>query len=426
LECLERREVPTALTFADFLGTHPAFHGPLAPTDVAETQTQPLAASQASDLSGLIQPTIDIDAVLRAAQAKLAAFDAKNSIKTRYPTYASASGSVWNTAGASDWHSGFYPGMLWQMYQATGDPVWRTRAEAWTKGIEGQKTNTKTHDVGFIVYDSVGQAERATGNSHYRNVLLATAKSLSSRYNTKVGMIRSWNGGNYRVIVDNMMNLELLFWAAKHGGTTARGGSAQDLYNMAVSHANKTLQHFIRPDGSSVHVVNFDANSGRVLSKSSGGAGRVDSAWSRGQAWAVYGFTMAYRETGDTKFLEAARRTADYFIKNLPKDYVPQADFKSAFTDLAHKDSSAAAIASSALFELSTLETDAARSSKYFTSGTQILKSLTSPSYFSSDSKRPALLLHGAHSYPGDNVSLIYGDYYLLEATLRYAKLIHT
>ena len=369
-------------------------------------------------------PTIDVAGVLAVAATKLAAHDAKNVIKTRYAGTAALTATSWTAVAPSDWTAGFYPGLLWQMYERTGDVAWRNKAAAWSAGLESQKTRTSTHDLGFMLFNSFGQGLRLTGDPHYQEVVLEAARSLSSRYNPTVGAIRSWDGTGYRVIIDNLMNLELLFHAAKNGGTTWSGGPAQDLYNMAVSHASKTLQNHVRPDGSTYHVVTYDAATGGVLSKSTAQGKSAESTWSRGQAWAIYGFTMTFRETGDATFLEAARRTADYFLANLPDDFVPPADFSSTYTGLAYKDSSAAAVAASGLLELSTLETDSARSQRYFQSAVMILESLTSASYVAPP-QHPALLLHGARTYPGQNISLIYGDYYLVEALLRYGRIVN-
>ena len=294
---------------------------------------------------------------------------------------------------------------------------------AWTAGLASRQFDTSTHDIGFVIGNSFGHGYRLTGDPAYLDVVLTAANSLSSRYNSEVGAIRSWNGGNFQVIIDSLMNLELLFLAAKNGGTTWTGGSSQDLYNMAVSHATLALANHVRADGSTYHVVDYNPTTGAVLDKYTRQGKSDESTWARGQAWAVYGFTMVYRETGDPRFLEAARRTADYFLANLPDDFVPQADFQSTYTDLAHKDSSAAAIAASALVELSQLETDPARGQRYRAGAANILDSLTSPTYLSSTSANAGLLLHGSRNYPGDNRTYMFGDYYFLEALLRYSQL---
>jgi unsaturated chondroitin disaccharide hydrolase len=199
------------------------------------------------------------------------------------------------------------------------------------------------------------------------------------------------------------------------------GEGPSALYDMAYSHASKALLNHVRRDGSTFHLVEYDPQTGAVTDRRTKQGKSDDSTWSRGQAWAVNGFTMVFRETGDAKFLDAARATADYFIDQLPKDdLVPQADFQSTYTDLAHKDSSAAAIAASGLFELSTLDTDPERRATYFAAATRILASLTSPTYLSTTPDNAGLLLHGSRLYPGDDKSYIFGDYYLIEAIGRY------
>jgi unsaturated chondroitin disaccharide hydrolase len=192
---------------------------------------------------------------------------------------------------------------------------------------------------------------------------------------------------------------------------------------MAISHATKTLANHVRADGSTYHVVDYNPTTGAVIDKYTHQGKSDESTWARGQAWAVYGFTMVYRETGDLQFLEAARRTADYCLANLPDDFVPLADFRSTYTDLAHKDSSAAAIAASGLIELSQLEDDPARSQRYRAGAANILDSLASPTYLTSTSANAGLLLHGARNYPGENRTYMFGDYYFVEALLRYSRL---
>jgi len=369
------------------------------------------------------RPVINVAGVLSVAQTKLAAHDAKSTTKLNYPREHSLNSVNWTTIGPTNWEGGFYPGALWQLFEHSADPAWQARAAAWTAGLEYRKNDTTTHDLGFVIGNSFGQSYRLTGERAYLDVVLTAARSLSSRYDPDVGAIRSWNGGNFQVIIDSLMNLELLFLAAKHGGTTASGGSSQDLYNMAVSHAKKALANHVRTDGSTYHVVDYNPTTGAVLDKYTRQGMSDESTWARGQAWAVYGFAMVYRETGDPMFLEAARRTADYFIANLPDDFVPMADFQSTYTDLSHKDSSAAAIAASGLIELSQRDTEPARGDRYRAAAANILDSLASPTYLSSTSANAGLLLHGARNYPGENRTYMFGDYYFLEALLRYSRL---
>jgi unsaturated chondroitin disaccharide hydrolase len=336
----------------------------------------------------------------------------------RYPSTTTSSGA-WNTAGASAWTSGFFPGALWLMYERTNDSLWRTRAEAWTAGLKDQQNDTSTHDVGFKIFPSFGNGERLTHNDTYRQVLLTAAGSLSKRYDPDVGCVRSWGSisstSNFEVIIDNMMNLELLFWASKHGGQAA-------WYDMAVSHALKTMANHVRADGSTYQIVNYNPTTGAIKSKSTKQGYNTESTWSRGQAWAVYGFTMAYRETGDARFLDTARKTADYFIAHLPSDQVPYWDFELPSASGQPRDSSAAAIAASGLIELSQRETDAQRGAAYLSAARDILTSLSSPAYLAEGTTNKAILLHGTQNKPDGKYDrgLIYGDYYFVEALLRY------
>ncbi|MDJ0724310.1 MAG: glycoside hydrolase family 88 protein [Prochloraceae cyanobacterium] len=331
------------------------------------------------------------------------------------------------------WTSGFFPGILWQLYKYSQERKFLRQAEVWTQPIEPQKNNKKTHDLGFIVFNSFGRGYNYTGNKQYREVILAAANSLASRYDTKIGAIKSWDWNTnkswcihspswtYPVIIDNMMNLELLFWAAKNGGNPK-------YYNLAVTHAQKTLQNHIRADGSTYHVVDYDRLSGNVIKKVTWQGLSNNSVWARGQAWGLYGFTMTYRETEDREFLRAAERLADFFIDNLPEDRIPYWDFQAANrSDMEGKDSSAAAIAASGLLELSTLTDNPKKRQLYFQSAKQILKQLSSPTYLNRNTKKIPLIQHAIGNYPCKeevDVSIIYGDYYYIEALLRYDSIV--
>jgi unsaturated chondroitin disaccharide hydrolase len=337
---------------------------------------------------------------------------------TTYPYTTTASGA-WATTGASSWTSGFFPGSLWLLYQHTGDSQWLAWAQKWQAGIESQKNRTDTHDLGFMFFTSFGNGYRLTGNDAYRQVLLSAAGSLAQRYSPAVGCIKSWDAGadDFKVIIDNMINLELLFWAAKHGGDPA-------WYAMALSHALKTREQHVRADGSTYHLVNYDPVTGAVKSKQTVQGYSDGSTWSRGQAWAVYGFTIAYRETADTRFLETARATADYFIDHLPADQVPYWDFQAPGIPNEPRDSSAAAVAASGLLELSQLDPDRAHREHYRDTAERMLIALSSPAYLAEGTPSQAVLLHGTRNKPGGSfdTGLVWGDYYFLEALLRYSS----
>ena len=321
----------------------------------------------------------------------------------------------------SDWTSGFVAGSFWLMYEYTGEQKWRNTAERWTAALESQKNNTTTHDLGFMLFNSYGNGYRLTGNPAYRAVLLSAADSLLSRYNPVVAATRSWDHGHWTfpVIVDNMMNLELLFWVSNSGGDPRYA-------EAATSHAMTTLNHHIRSDKSSWHVVDFDPVSGEVIAKMTHQGIADDSAWSRGQAWGLYGFTMGYRESGEQRFLDTAIEIANFYLAhpNLPEDRVPWFDFDVPdYPEITNiRDSSAAAIAASALLELASFAPDI-NSVYYREEALMMLSSLASPDY-SADigSNGHFLLKHATGNQPAGseiNTAINYADYYYLEALLR-------
>jgi unsaturated chondroitin disaccharide hydrolase len=331
-----------------------------------------------------------------------------------YPFLTRSSGD-WSGKGPSWWTSGFYPGSLWLVYGHTRNPYWRAEAQRLQAGLESQKNNDSTHDVGFIVFNSFGNGYKATGDASYRKVVLRAAASLASRYSPKVGAIRSWGDSsshNFTVIIDNMMNLELLFWASRHGGKRA-------WYRLAVKHAERTMRDHVRPDGSTYHVVDYNPDTGAVRRKRTAQGYRAGSTWSRGQAWALYGFAMTYRETGDARFLQTARKAADWFLDHLPPDKIPLWDFSAQGSQ--PRDSSAAAIAASGLLELSTREPQRGRGRRYRSAARSIIRSLSSRAYLARGTPSQSILLHGTANKPSgeSNSGLIFGDYYFVEALLR-------
>lgn len=324
------------------------------------------------------------------------------------------------TVPSRDWTSGFFPGSLWYLFEATGDAKWRTAAERTTAHLEPEQHNTRTHDVGFILYCSYGNGLRLTGNTAYRSVLLNGAQSLSTRFNTTIGSLQSWdkrNGWDFPVIVDNMMNLELLLWAA-------REGPAERYRDIAIRHADTTLKNHFRPDNSSVHVVDYDPADGRVKTRVTHQGAANDSSWARGQAWGLYGYVLMYRETRDPRYLAQAQKIAAFIMHHprLPADKVPYWDFDAPGIPNAPRDSSAAAIICSALLELRTYVTGAA-ATEYAAFAEQQLRSLASPAYLAAPGTNGGfLLMHATGNHPKNSeidVPLAYGDYYFLEALLR-------
>lgn len=320
-----------------------------------------------------------------------------------------------------DWTSGFFPGELWYMYEYTQDNYWKQQAEAFTASIEDQKTNGGTHDMGFKMYCSFGNGYRLTQDTVYKNILLQSAATLTTRYKPTIGCIRSWDHSRDKwqcpVIIDNMMNLELLYWAFKQTGDSL-------YYNVATTHARTTMKNHFRPDYSSYHVIDYDTINGNVLHKHTHQGYNHESAWARGQAWGLYGYTLCYRETQLPEFLAQAEGIARYIFTNstMPQDLIAYWDFNAPGIPDEPRDVSAAAVMACAMYELSTYNKD--KSALYKKYADTIVESLSKNYRAAENADRGFLLLHstGAHNFERD-VPLVYADYYYLEALLKKAKL---
>ena len=319
------------------------------------------------------------------------------------------------------WTAGHFPGSLWYLYEATGDAFFRDRATDWTELLAPNSTVDDNHDVGFIMYCSYGNARRLLKTDRYDALLVETAESLSRRFNPKLGLIRSWgkieDKKDFLVIPDNMMNLELLEAATKISGD-ARFDA------VARSHADVTMKNHFRTDGGTYHVLNYSQKDGRIQEIRRGQGAQVGTAWSRGQSWAIYGYTMMYRETGKKEYLAFAQKVTDFAINhpNMPEDGVPYWDFG---TPGEERDTSAASIMASGLLELCTY-VDAKKAAAYRAFAVKQLLALASPDYFSEgDEIGHFLLKHGVGHKPGDSeidTPLDYGDYYFLEALVRFRR----
>ena len=333
----------------------------------------------------------------------------------------------WNTDGtiktnsARGWISGFFPANIWFLYEYTRDPKWLDMARRRTAPLDTLRRYTKTHDLGFMVGCPCAAAYRLTGEEAYRQLLIDASDALLTRFSPAVGLIRSWDNKNgdpnpYRVIIDNMMNLEMLFMVSKLTGD-------KRYYDIAVCHADNTLKNHFRPDNSCFHIVCYDAETGRVTGQRGGQGYSAASAWSRGQSWALYGFTMCYRETGDPRYLDRAVKCAEYFINHprLPEDLVPYWDYDAPGIPDEPRDASAAAITASALLELAKYAPGKEKS--YYGTARKILTSLASDRYLIPARKKCGFLIdHSVGSKPSGSqvdVPIIYGDYYFLEALLR-------
>ena len=308
------------------------------------------------------------------------------------------SGTV-SYVGASDWTSGFPAGSFWLLYERTRDQAWRTAAETWTAALMSQRTRTDTHDVGFVIYNSFGNGYRLTQNAAYRTVVLTAAASLASRFDADVGCTRSWDFGtwSFPVIIDNMMNLELLFRATALGGDAR---FAQIGHDARADHAHESFprrrqlvpRRRLQPDDRRGHQK--QTNQGLA----------DESAWARGQAWGLYGFTMSYRETNDARFLDQATRIAEFYTKSplMPADGVPYFDFDAPVRDDVpdYRDASAGAIAASGLFELAKYATGAAAES-YRAFAIKAVRSLSSTAYrAATGTNSQFLLMHSVGNYP--------------------------
>ncbi len=330
------------------------------------------------------------------------------------------------TVTSEDWTSGFFPGSLWFLYEYTKDPKWLAAATNYTERLDRIKNFRGHHDVGFMLGCSYGQGFRLTKDSAYREVLVQGARSLATRYRSEVGLIRSWDFGRwkYPVIVDNLMNLELLTFAARESGDGR-------LHEIAVAHADHTLQNHFRPDHSSYHVVDYNPTNGSVLRKMTQQGAADDSAWARGQAWGLYGYTAMFRETRRPEYLTKATNIANYILNHprLPADKIPYWDFDAPGIPDVPRDASAATIMSSALIELSGF-VEPTVAQKYFNLARQQLLSLSSSAYRAQPGEAGDFILkHSVGSHPERreiDVPLNYADYYFLEALLRYRAVAQT
>ncbi|MCE5331787.1 MAG: glycoside hydrolase family 88 protein [Bacteroidales bacterium] len=322
-----------------------------------------------------------------------------------------------------DWTSGFFPGSLWYMYELTENEQLRTEAERFTAFVEKAQYRTNTHDLGFILYCSYGNGYRITGNEAYKTVMLTGANSLIKRYNVKIGLIKSWDPfvgpWEFPVIIDNMMNLELLFEVGKLTNN-------KDMKNTCISHANKTLENHFRADNSCFHVVEYDSITGKVLKKQTHQGYSDNSSWARGQAWALYGFTMMYRETKKAEYLKQAQGVATFILSHphLPEDKIPYWDFDAPNIPNEPRDASAAAVVASALLELSTFVNN---KPEYFKTAETILKNLSSDKYLAGKDENGLFILkHSTGNWPEKremDAPLSYADYYFVEALKRYHDL---
>lgn len=325
----------------------------------------------------------------------------------------------------ADWTAGFFPGTLWYLYAYSGKESWKKRAETATALLQDEQFNAFDHDIGFKMYCSYGNGLLLTDNPAYKQIIFRSAKTLSSRYSYKTGLIMSWEANKSRnwqfpVIIDNMMNLELMMEAYKISGDTT-------LRHIAVSHADKTMKCQYRENMSCPHIVDYDAKTGRVnkFDWNNGSDDVTVSTWARGQSWGLYGFTMMYRETGNKRYLLHAEKIADFLLghPNMPADLVPYWDYTGSERSTM-RDASAAAVMASALMELSCYS---ASGKKYFEAGEKQLKSLASSAYLAEPGTHDNfIVMHATGNFLRSSEldgALSYADYYFVEGLLRYIRL---
>lgn len=333
--------------------------------------------------------------------------------------------TVWNCrlARAEEWCSGFWPGVLWMTYEYTKDDNIRKVAEGYTASLNFlAEQPVYDHDLGFLVINSFLKGYEATGNEEYKRIALAAADTLATLFNSKVGTILSWprhvkDYGGHNTIMDNMINLELLFWASENGGS-------EKFKDIAISHADTTMRYHFRSDGSCYHVAVYDTISGNFIKGVTHQGYADESMWARGQSWAIYGYTMVYRFTKEQRFLDHAQKVTDIYLKRLREtsdDWVPIWDMDDPRGQQAPKDASAACVIASALLELSQYVGGEKRKS-YSEAAENMLRDLSSDKYQSRD-KNVAFLMHSTGHHPAGSeidASIIYADYYYIEALLRY------
>ena len=379
------------------------------------------------------QTTLDVDQTLdycnQQAHRALAALSDGDSLDyTMMPRNILEGETIWSLrkASAEEWCSGFWPGILWMDYGVTKDEQVRKAAEGYTEALAFLASQPVfDHDLGFLVINSFLKGYEATASEHYKQVALACADSLATLFNPTVGTLLSWprhvkDYGGHNTIMDNMINLELLFWATEHG-------SDSRLRDIAINHAETTMQHHFREDGSCYHVAVYDTLDGHFVKGVTHQGYSDESMWSRGQSWAIYGYTMVYRYTRDERFLTHAQKVTDIYLKRLHEtsdDRVPLWDMDDPRGLQAPKDASAACVVASALLELQQY-VPAEKGQVYRDAAVAMLTDLSSSRYQSRE-KNVAFLLHSTGHHPAGSeidASIVYADYYYIEALTRLKAL---
>ena len=367
------------------------------------------------------QKGIPVDEIFDYAAEQLTKAVAQVQDSEQFPFYTDKETGNWETMDDSWWASGFFAGCLWLMYEHTGDEIWNTHAAKWTNSMENQKSNTSDADIGYRIVNSFGNAYRLTQDNHYKEVLIEAAGSLASRYSDKIGCVKAYDMDQWKfpILIDHMMNIELMFIGTNIGGNP-------EWKTMAEKHSVNTIRTCIREDGSSIQVVDLDPDTGEVIAHHTLCGLSGDSAWARGQGEGIYGFAIAYRETKNPEFLKAAMKLADYFIENLPDDFVPFWDFKDPDIPYVIRDASASSMTADGLLEMCALMDAGTTRDKYFNAAVDILESL-STNYMTKGTKSLGVIDHASFQgidAMGADTSLIFGDYNFLSALLKYKRMM--
>ena len=372
-------------------------------------------------LSGHAKPTPQPDWIKRAISlSEEQLLSAANKFENSKKCPRSFENNSITLVGINDWTCGFFPGSLWYIYELTGNEKLKQKAALYTELLNLAQYRKDTHDLGFLLNCSYGNGYKITGDEAYKKVIINGANSLMTRFHPNVGLIKSWDKikWQYPVIIDNMINLEFLYEAGKLANDTI-------MQKVCVSHTDKTMENHFRPNYSCFHVVDYDSITGKVIKRGTHQGYSDCSSWARGQGWALYGYTMMYRETKNPKYLEQAQKVASFIFEhpNLPKDKIPYWDFDAPKSPNEPRDASAAAIYASALIELSSLTIT---KNDYLKTAETILRNLSSPEYLANKGENGLFILkHSTGNWPSKSeidVPLNYADYYYLEALVRYMK----
>jgi unsaturated chondroitin disaccharide hydrolase len=330
-------------------------------------------------------------------------------------------GELW-----TDWTGGFLAGMMWQFHLRTGSPQWRERAEHYSRLLEHRQHDRNVHDLGFIFLSTYLPWRQITGDERLNQVLIQAGRTLAMRFKEQGQYLRSFVSDD-SLFIDIMMNVPIIFYAARETGDA-------ELARIAHAHCRTTRDTLVRPDGSTAHEGLFDLETGRFLKQTTHQGLRGDSAWARGLAWSLYGYSKCYGLTGNAEYLEVSERNARYWIEHLPADHVPFWDFLADPTQPppwgAQKESSAAAIAASGLLDLSRQTQSPERAVEYERVAIAMLDSLVSPEYLAIDTPGwEGILKHGVYHTAknlGVDESVMWGEYFFVEALTKVVRDVRT